>query len=146
MICRGFSAAPVEQVLLTPQWPERPLLTRSWKDGWIARGARFAIRAGMSRSRVPPPKALEVEHVGAHGEFVLISWPVNLAAKLEPLTPSERDVLLQVVLGATNAQIARRRGTSPRTVANQMARLLEKLEAGSRYELIRRFGGSRAKP
>lgn len=100
----------------------------------------------MSRSRVPPPKALEVERLGALDEFVLISWPVALAAKLETLTPSERDVLSQVVLGATNAQIARRRGTSPRTVANQMARLLEKLGAGSRYELIRRFGGSRAKP
>lgn len=101
----------------------------------------------MSRPRsAAPPKALEVELIGSIDEFVLISWPVAKEGQVDALTPSERDVLSQVVLGASNAQIARRRGTSVRTVANQMSRLLEKLGAGSRYELIRRFGGASAKP
>ncbi len=99
----------------------------------------------MSRSRrVAPPKALEVETVGGLDEFVLLSWPVATEARLEALTRAEREVLALVVTGASNAQVARQRGTSVRTVANQMARLLQKLNAGSRYELVRRFGGGHA--
>lgn len=103
----------------------------------------------MSRSRrVEPPKGLEVKQVGSRDEFVLLSWPTPARAPPgdELLTPAEHEVLALVVTGATNAQVARARGTSVRTVANQMARLFDKLGAGSRYELIQRFGGARAKP
>lgn len=102
----------------------------------------------MSRSRrVEPPKGLEVKQVGSLDEFVLLSWPTPRASPGdELLTPAEREVLALVVTGASNAQVARARGTSVRTVANQMARLFDKLGAGSRYELIQRFGGARAKP
>ncbi|MFO0708660.1 MAG: helix-turn-helix transcriptional regulator [Sandaracinus sp.] len=54
---------------------------------------------------------------------------------LHLLTPAEHDVLELVMRGATNAEIGRARGRAERTVANQVASLLRKLEAGSRTEL-----------
>jgi DNA-binding CsgD family transcriptional regulator len=141
----------VEQVLLTGHRPERALLSvqraevRVDEPGIVARGLRGW--AAMSRSRrVAPPKGLEVKTVGSRDEFVLLSWPSPSTEPVDDeLTPAERDVLSLVVSGASNAAIARHRGTSVRTVANQMARLLTKLNAGSRYELIQRFGGASEK-
>ena len=51
------------------------------------------------------------------------------------LTPAEREVLEGVILGRSNREIAERRGSSLRTVANQVAALLKKHGVGSRSEL-----------
>ncbi|MGD8859749.1 MAG: LuxR C-terminal-related transcriptional regulator [Myxococcales bacterium] len=53
------------------------------------------------------------------------------------LRPSERAVVEGVLAGKSQAEIARARGTSRRTVANQMARILEVFGVGSRLELAR---------
>jgi len=45
-----------------------------------------------------------------------------------------------VMRGESNAAIARKRRCSPRTVANQIASVLRKLGASSRYELASRLG------
>ena len=49
----------------------------------------------------------------------------------------------RVVRGESNRTIATARNTSVRTIANQVASLLRKTGATSRYDLIRRFGGYR---
>ncbi len=54
------------------------------------------------------------------------------------LSEAEKQIVALVAEGLTNAQIASARGTSPRTVANQIARLLLKCGAGSRHELAGR--------
>ncbi len=51
------------------------------------------------------------------------------------LTEAERDVVLGVVSGLSNAEIAARRSASPRTVANQLAAIFRKLGVDSRAEL-----------
>lgn len=51
------------------------------------------------------------------------------------LSPSEQDVLALLRLGWTNAAIARERNRSERTVANQVASLLQKLRVPSRRAL-----------
>ena len=51
------------------------------------------------------------------------------------LTEAERDVILGVVSGLSNAAIAARRSASPRTVANQLAAIFRKLGVDSRAEL-----------
>lgn len=92
-----------------------------------------------------PPEGLEVRAVADSDEFIVVTWDVS--SPVSPpvsLTPAEREVLALVVAGGSNATIARRRKTSVRTVANQVASLLAKLGAGSRYDLIRRFGAPRA--
>jgi DNA-binding NarL/FixJ family response regulator len=55
------------------------------------------------------------------------------------LTEAERDVALAVIRGLSNAEIARARHASVRTIANQMAALMKKLEVASRVELAARF-------
>ena len=59
------------------------------------------------------------------------------------LSPSEREVLSLVVAGATNREIAKARRVSERTIANQVASILRKLGAASRFELIHRHSGVR---
>jgi DNA-binding CsgD family transcriptional regulator len=57
------------------------------------------------------------------------------AAQESSLTAAERDVLALVRMGHTNAAIATARKRSERTVANQVASLLKKLDAPSRRAL-----------
>ena len=51
------------------------------------------------------------------------------------LTPAEERVLALVGVGLTNAAIARARGTSVRTVANQVSSILEKTGRPTRRTL-----------
>jgi DNA-binding CsgD family transcriptional regulator len=55
------------------------------------------------------------------------------------MTRAEREIAAHVMNGHSNASIARRRGTSSRTVANQLAALYRKLRVGSRTELAARL-------
>lgn len=97
--------------------------------GRTARGARF----GDELSRLKP--ALPVLALGKK----LYEVPVRVAgAELfaPPLTEREQDVLWHVARGATNAQIARRLGTSPSTVKNQVSSILAKAGVENRTELV----------
>lgn len=90
-----------------------------------------------------PPRGLVAETLTVDGEeLVVFSWggPEQLAPSL---SAAEREVLVRVAKGDSNAAIARARRTSVRTVANQVASLLRKTKAASRFELIRRYAGRR---
>jgi DNA-binding NarL/FixJ family response regulator len=67
------------------------------------------------------------------GEMVGLCSPG--AAPVSKLTPAEREVLEGLMRGWSNREIADRRGSSLRTVANQVAALLKKHAASSRLEL-----------
>ena len=58
---------------------------------------------------------------------------------LEPLTEAEREVALIALAGHTNDEIARRRGASARTVANQLHSVYRKLGVTTRAELAARL-------
>ncbi|MBE2254514.1 MAG: helix-turn-helix transcriptional regulator [Myxococcus sp.] len=75
----------------------------------------------------------------AGATFAVVSEPGPEAAPA--LTAAERDVMALVLAGKSNAAIARHRGTSVRTVANQVASLFRKLKVGSRAELAAKVGG-----
>jgi DNA-binding CsgD family transcriptional regulator len=90
-------------------------------------------------SGVPPELVVEL----IDDEHAVFSWRVGPVQATESLTDAERDVLRHVLTGASNSKIARSRKASVRTVANQVASLLRKLGASSRYDLIRRFGAHR---
>jgi DNA-binding CsgD family transcriptional regulator len=75
--------------------------------------------------------------------LILVSVPVESpldekSARL--LSKAEKAVIELVLRGLSNAAIARERGASPRTVANQLASAYKKLRVGSRRELVARFG------
>ncbi|HZU82700.1 MAG TPA: helix-turn-helix transcriptional regulator [Polyangiaceae bacterium] len=70
-----------------------------------------------------------------HGhEFFILSQPLR-AEPAGVLTPAQLDVARAIVRGASNAEIARMRGTSVRTVANQVASILARLDATSRAQI-----------
>lgn len=54
------------------------------------------------------------------------------------LTPAENDVARQVLAGASTQTIAAARGSRPRTIANQLASIFDKLGVRSRAELCAR--------
>jgi DNA-binding CsgD family transcriptional regulator len=101
---------------------------------------------------------MDAEHVGQDvrtaefvvgGEtFVLLSVPLRSERGVEPLTAAEREIAAMVVDGMSNADIARARVKSVRTIANQVASAFRKLGVGSRVELstvlaLHRFEESR---
>jgi DNA-binding NarL/FixJ family response regulator len=72
-------------------------------------------------------------------EYAVLSIPADAPALPASLTEAERQICQLVFEGASNAAIARRRGTSVRTVANQLASIYQKLGVSSRIELVARL-------
>jgi DNA-binding CsgD family transcriptional regulator len=75
--------------------------------------------------------------------FAVLSVPQQIDALGAKLTRAERDVMLMIRAGHSNAQIAAARGSSPRTVANQVRSLYAKLGVSSRAELAAVISGRR---
>lgn len=85
------------------------------------------------RSRVPPPRGLRL--VVGSPDVVMLQLPRREERWPPSLTAAERAVGGMLIEGAPNAEIARRRGTSECTVANQVASIFRKTGVGSRAEL-----------
>jgi RNA polymerase sigma factor (sigma-70 family) len=61
----------------------------------------------------------------------------ELRARLETLTPREREVLALIVTGRPNKQIAAELGIAEQTIKQHRGRVVQKLGAGSVAELVR---------
>lgn len=82
------------------------------------------------------------EHEAPGPDVLVIDLDAPESSPFKGLTAAEREVARLAALGATNAEIARARHTSVRTVANQLAAVFAALGLESRAELVRRaFGG-----
>jgi FixJ family two-component response regulator len=64
----------------------------------------------------------------------------SIQAKIETLTPREREVLLHVVAGRLNKQIAGDLGTVEKTIKVHRSRMMEKLGIRTVAELVRMAG------
>jgi RNA polymerase sigma factor (sigma-70 family) len=60
----------------------------------------------------------------------------SVEARFASLTPREREVLVGVVAGRLNKQIAAELGTAEKTVKVHRARVMKKMQAGSLVELV----------
>jgi DNA-binding CsgD family transcriptional regulator len=69
------------------------------------------------------------------GQFVVISLPTP-SARTAQLTPAQTDVLHHLLAGRRDREIAKRRGTSPHTIAKQVRQLFRIFGVSSRTELI----------
>ena len=107
--------------------------------------ARYAqkVAAAKSKRSISPPAGMSAYRVDASDELVIFVWDSEQASS-GALAPGEREVLRLLLAGLSNSEIAAARGTSARTVANQVASLLKKLGARSRYELIGRMSAESA--
>lgn len=91
-----------------------------------------------------PPPQMEVDVFEIEGVTLLVfSWTTGPArTDAFRLTPAELDVLRGIAGGKGNAEIARTRGTSLRTIANQTASLFRKVGVCSRHELLSTMAAS----
>ncbi len=67
--------------------------------------------------------------------MLVLPLSFDAEAICDRLTTAENEVAHLIGAGLSNAEIARRRGSSPRTVANQAARIFRKLGVTSRLGL-----------
>ena len=81
-----------------------------------------AVRTAVGRDRVRRSQRAET---------------LAIEQRLATLTPREREVLMGVVLGRLNKQIAADLGTVEKTVKVHRARVMEKMGADSVAELVR---------
>jgi DNA-binding NarL/FixJ family response regulator len=104
---------------------------------------------GVRRSRTPTnrlalpvsaPPGLEAHTFQIDSdEYVVVAFdvvPERASPITDDLTPAELSVMSLLAQGQSNAAIARARGTSPRTIANQLTGLYRKLGVTSRRELL----------
>ena len=57
--------------------------------------------------------------------------------RLDALTRRERDVFVKLITGASNKEVGRRLGISPRTIEIHRARILKKLAVKSVADMVR---------
>jgi DNA-binding CsgD family transcriptional regulator len=103
-------------------------------------GARTETIPGKNQPRdatgVPTPMGLQASTIELVGDqYLVLSFPIPTWSLPANLTAAERGVATALLHGLDRAEIARVRGTSPRTIANQIASLFEKLGVQSRIEL-----------
>ncbi len=70
------------------------------------------------------------------GEFASRPDPADAADRLDPLTERERDVLTEIGRGANNVEIAEALHISPLTAKTHVSRILTKLDARDRAQLV----------
>lgn len=104
------------------------------------RGIRDASNATMlpcasSPASQPEDLSSTVVEMGSRLVVVLRYRPGATSGRPR-LTRAEEIVLRAIFAGKSNAAIARERGTSARTVANQIASIFRKHGVGSRRELV----------
>ena len=92
----------------------------------------------MRRDLVPadPPAGLVVTK---SADLAVFAFPVPTPTLPSDLSQAEREVVELALSGMSNGQIARTRGCSARTVANQLASAFRKVGVRSRAELAARF-------
>jgi DNA-binding NarL/FixJ family response regulator len=98
-----------------------------------------ALELCIDPSTVSMHASSAVRKLGLAGRLALVHGgalaPCGEIPRFDGLAQAEREVAGLAVLGLSNAEIGARRGTSLRTVANQLARVYRKLGVGSRAEL-----------
>lgn len=94
-------------------------------------------RESACEPRLGPPVGLEAMLVDGDDQIAILCWPAaGVPARIEGLSAAQHDVLRLMLAGLSNADIAKTRGTSPRTVANQIASIFRNLGVRSRAEVF----------
>jgi DNA-binding CsgD family transcriptional regulator len=128
ILARACSGAPVKRIALElalgPSTIATHLAQAAHKLGFPNRNALI-----QASNAIESLSARCIEQLG------LIRFPIISAPLETKLSRAEHRILLAVLRGESNEEIARSRCTSPRTVANQIASIYRKLDVSSRHEL-----------
>src|SRR3984957_2518005 len=105
--------------------------------------AKLGLRSRVELVEFFAPQGLRAQmaeiSVGRNDTLLIGSIPRLEEAKLKELSSSQRQVLMSLIAGSTNRDIAMRRATSARTVANQVQAIFRKYKVRSRGELVARL-------
>jgi DNA-binding CsgD family transcriptional regulator len=108
----------------------------AFSEGALASGSStlLVMAACAARgARIPPARLHGMDH---DGNTVLSVEMPNAVLNRAPLSQAERTIAWAVVEGKSHAEICAKRGTSPRTVANQLNAIYRKLRVSGRRELM----------
>jgi len=92
-----------------------------------------------------PPGATATTVRLGDDEYLIVSMPAPTWDVPNTLTDAERAVVEAVLRGLTNDEVARARGTSVNTIANQLTSIFTKLGVTSRIELAHRLRKKRSR-
>jgi DNA-binding NarL/FixJ family response regulator len=134
---RGGASATAE---IASRWPEVAVVVlTSFSDADRIVDALDAGAAGYLLKDSEPDEIVSAVRAAARGEAPLHPKAARVAldrrsapAQADGLTERERDVLLLVVRGLTNGQIARRLGISERTVKGHLTNVFARLGVSDR--------------
>lgn len=94
------------------------------------------LRREVERAPFSAPRGIQIERAAHRGKpAVRVSFPVPKVAWSASLTSAEKDVANDILAGLPNDAIGKKRGSSVRTVVNQVASIFRKVGAHSRLEL-----------
>jgi DNA-binding NarL/FixJ family response regulator len=94
------------------------------------------LRREVAHAPFSAPRGIRAERAAHRGKpAVRVSFPVPKVNWSESLTSAEKDVAGDILAGLPNVAIGRKRGSSVRTVVNQVASIFKKVGAHSRLEL-----------
>jgi DNA-binding CsgD family transcriptional regulator len=99
---------------------------------WPARAVPRTMR--RVKGGLPPNARVSYFQLGTQ-RYAVFSHETSAASGATSLSSAEGEVVRLALGGLSNAEIARVRGTSTRTVRNQLTSAYEKLGVGSRSEL-----------
>lgn len=114
-------------------------LLKAGADGYIVKRSAAAdlvsaIRSVMQGQAVLDPVITRAVVSGYVSQKVT---PQTASDELHSLTPREREILILVAEGNTNAEIARKLYISEKTVQTHRSNILDKLDIHDRTELVR---------
>src|SRR5690242_11994475 len=88
--------------------------------------------AGEFQDLEPPSGLRGITFEDGQNRYMMLRFAIEASEPPPSMTVAEREVLQLVLQGLSNAAIAKKRGTSSRTVANQIVSLFRKFGASSR--------------
>ena len=106
---------------------------------------RLAFARKPSEPASGPRGTVELTRVGDATIMIRVPSETSIVERAAGLTESERAVVALAVAGKSNRTIAAERGSSPRTIANQLASAYQKLGLSGRRELRAGLRGRRTR-
>jgi FixJ family two-component response regulator len=140
----GLDGLELQRALTATNGFHRPVLFVTGK-GDIPTSVR-AMKAGAIDFLTKPVKDVDLFEAVSHAEARdaesrrLHSEMESIQAKVGTLTPREREVLIHVVAGRLNKQIAGDLGTVEKTIKVHRSRMMEKLGIRTVADLVRMAG------
>jgi two-component system response regulator NreC len=140
-LLNGLAIQTIEQLRETPRQTEVVVMTMEESPLLALRAINAGAAGFVLKDRADSELVTAIRSAERGDEYVSSRVLAGVEALRRasggnPLSPRETDILCLIALGHTSAEIARMLDLSRRTVETHRARVYEKLELGTRAELV----------